>query len=74
MSHYRVNEFNIEAILTVFLPYHESPHFAKMVTILHIKYVRLLPRFSLDPDYSADKIRHGAFFFHTSLLGRVSQE
>ncbi|KIY65181.1 hypothetical protein CYLTODRAFT_357230 [Cylindrobasidium torrendii FP15055 ss-10] len=34
---YRVNEFNVEAVLTLFLPHHESPHFAKMVTILHIK-------------------------------------
>ncbi|KAF8966928.1 armadillo-type protein [Flammula alnicola] len=34
---FRINEFNVEAILTLFLPYHESPHFAKMVTILQIK-------------------------------------
>ena len=38
----RINEFNLESILTLFLPYHESPHFAKMVTILHIKYVDIL--------------------------------
>ena len=35
----RINEFNVEAILALFLPYHESPHFAKMVTLLHIQYV-----------------------------------
>ena len=35
----RINEFNVEATLALFLPYHESPHFAKMVTILHIQYV-----------------------------------
>jgi U3 small nucleolar RNA-associated protein 10 len=35
----RINEFNLEAILALFLPYHETPHFAKMVTILHIKFV-----------------------------------
>ncbi|KAF8154101.1 hypothetical protein B0H34DRAFT_800000 [Crassisporium funariophilum] len=34
---FRINEFNVEAILALFLPYHESPHFAKMVTILHLK-------------------------------------
>lgn len=34
----RVNEFNIEDLLRLFLPYHDSPHFTKMVTILHIKY------------------------------------
>ncbi|KDQ54552.1 hypothetical protein JAAARDRAFT_135194 [Jaapia argillacea MUCL 33604] len=34
---FRINEFNVEDVLTLFLPYHESPHFAKMVTILHIK-------------------------------------
>ena len=35
----RINEFNVEATLALFLPYHESPHFAKMITILHIQYV-----------------------------------
>ncbi|KAF8901036.1 armadillo-type protein [Gymnopilus junonius] len=34
---FRINEFNIEAVLSLFLPYHESPHFAKMITILQIK-------------------------------------
>ncbi|KAF8999772.1 hypothetical protein BDQ17DRAFT_1360346 [Cyathus striatus] len=34
---FRINEFNLESLLALFLPYHESPHFAKMVTILHIK-------------------------------------
>lgn len=40
----RVNEFNIEVVLAVFLPYQESPHFKKMLSILDIKCVR---RFSL---------------------------
>ncbi|KAJ3515006.1 hypothetical protein NLJ89_g2035 [Agrocybe chaxingu] len=34
---FRIHEFNLEAILSLFLPYHESPHFAKMVTILQIQ-------------------------------------
>ncbi|KAJ7582775.1 hypothetical protein C8J56DRAFT_230499 [Mycena floridula] len=34
---FRIHEFNLEATLSLFLPYHESPHFAKMITILHIK-------------------------------------
>ncbi|KAI0063355.1 ARM repeat-containing protein [Artomyces pyxidatus] len=34
---FRINEFNVEDILALFLPYHDSPHFAKMATILHIK-------------------------------------
>ena len=34
----RINEFN-ETTLALFLPYHESPHFAKMVSISHIQYV-----------------------------------
>ncbi|ESK96722.1 u3 small nucleolar RNA-associated protein 10 [Moniliophthora roreri MCA 2997] len=34
---FRINEFNVEDILALFLPYHETPHFAKMNTILHIK-------------------------------------
>ncbi|KAF9468309.1 hypothetical protein BDZ94DRAFT_1246474 [Collybia nuda] len=34
---FRINEFNVEALLSLFLPYHESPHFTKMITILHIK-------------------------------------
>lgn len=33
----RINEYNVEDVLVLFLPYHESPHFAKMLTILHIK-------------------------------------
>ncbi|KAL6308934.1 hypothetical protein BKA93DRAFT_724934 [Sparassis latifolia] len=33
---FRINEFNVKHVLALFLPYHESPHFAKMVTILHI--------------------------------------
>ena len=33
---FRVNEFNVSDILTVFFPYHDSPHFAKMVSILTI--------------------------------------
>lgn len=35
--HSRINEFNIEALISLFLPYHETPHFAKMNTILAIK-------------------------------------
>ncbi|KAG6866337.1 hypothetical protein C0991_005804 [Blastosporella zonata] len=34
---FRINEFNVEAVLSLFLPYHESPHFTKMISILHIK-------------------------------------
>ncbi|KAI5990429.1 hypothetical protein EDD15DRAFT_2388798 [Pisolithus albus] len=33
---FRINEFNVDAVLTLFLPYHESPHFVKMLSILHI--------------------------------------
>ncbi|KAK2465147.1 hypothetical protein APHAL10511_002839 [Amanita phalloides] len=33
----RINEFNVEDVLALFLPYHETPHFAKMLSILHIK-------------------------------------
>jgi len=35
----RINEFNVEDVLALFFPYHESPHFAKMLSILHIKCV-----------------------------------
>ncbi|PPQ90282.1 hypothetical protein CVT25_013107 [Psilocybe cyanescens] len=34
---FRIHEFNVEATLSLFLPYHESPHFAKIVTILQLK-------------------------------------
>ncbi|KAF8125619.1 hypothetical protein EV363DRAFT_1225659 [Boletus edulis] len=34
---FRTNEFNVPAILALFLPYHESPHFVKMLSILHIQ-------------------------------------
>ncbi|KAJ7456907.1 hypothetical protein FB451DRAFT_1275210 [Mycena latifolia] len=34
---FRINEFNVEAVLALFLPYHESPHFAKMLSILHVQ-------------------------------------
>lgn len=32
----RINEFNVDAILSAFVPYHEAPHFVKMLSILHI--------------------------------------
>jgi len=35
----RIHEFNIEPVMSLFLPYHESPHFAKMVTLLQLKFV-----------------------------------
>ncbi|KAJ7701560.1 hypothetical protein B0H17DRAFT_1195339 [Mycena rosella] len=34
---FRINEFNVNAVLALFLPYHESPHFAKMLSILHVQ-------------------------------------
>ncbi|KAI0052438.1 hypothetical protein FA95DRAFT_1483564 [Auriscalpium vulgare] len=34
---FRIHQFNVEDVLTLFLPYHDSPHFTKMVSILHIK-------------------------------------
>ncbi|KAG5644278.1 hypothetical protein DXG03_008763 [Asterophora parasitica] len=34
---FRINEFNVDAVLALFLPYHESPHFTKMISLLHIK-------------------------------------
>ena len=37
---FRVHEFNVEAVLSLFLPYQESPHFTKMLSILHISCVR----------------------------------
>ncbi|KAF8654764.1 hypothetical protein AX16_003419 [Volvariella volvacea WC 439] len=33
----RIHEFNVDVVLSLFLPYHESLHFAKMLTILHIE-------------------------------------
>ena len=33
----RIHEFNVDHVLTLFWPYHESPHFTKMLTVLHIK-------------------------------------
>ncbi|TBU55148.1 armadillo-type protein [Dichomitus squalens] len=33
---FRIHEFNIPSIVSLFLPYHETPHFVKMVSILHI--------------------------------------
>ncbi|KAJ3530221.1 hypothetical protein NM688_g7742 [Phlebia brevispora] len=34
---FRINEFNVEAVLYAFMPYHDAPHFQKMLSILHIK-------------------------------------
>ena len=36
---FRIHEFNVEAILALFLPYQESFHFTKMLSILDISYV-----------------------------------
>ncbi|KAI1789700.1 hypothetical protein LXA43DRAFT_1019967 [Ganoderma leucocontextum] len=33
---FRIHEFNVSSIVSLFLPYHETPHFTKMVSILHI--------------------------------------
>ncbi|EKM52689.1 uncharacterized protein PHACADRAFT_101069 [Phanerochaete carnosa HHB-10118-sp] len=33
---FRIHEFNVEAVLALFLPYQGSPHFTKMLSILHI--------------------------------------
>lgn len=40
---FRVNEFNVEAILALFLPYQESAHFTKMLSILNLSYVESCP-------------------------------
>ncbi|KIP06398.1 hypothetical protein PHLGIDRAFT_128310 [Phlebiopsis gigantea 11061_1 CR5-6] len=44
---FRVNEFNVEAILSLFLPYQESAHFTKMLSILNLseasKFAALAP-------------------------------
>ncbi|KAI0692328.1 hypothetical protein BC835DRAFT_1416622 [Cytidiella melzeri] len=44
---FRINEFNVETVLAAFLPYQDSPHFKKMLSILHIseqsKFSALLP-------------------------------
>ncbi|OAX34660.1 hypothetical protein K503DRAFT_428951 [Rhizopogon vinicolor AM-OR11-026] len=44
---FRINEFNVDAVLSLFFPYHESPHFVKMLSILHISpssiFVFMLP-------------------------------
>ncbi|KIJ60905.1 hypothetical protein HYDPIDRAFT_42974 [Hydnomerulius pinastri MD-312] len=34
---FRINEFNVDAVLSLFLPYHEAPHFVKMLSILHVQ-------------------------------------
>ncbi|TDL26887.1 hypothetical protein BD410DRAFT_763071 [Rickenella mellea] len=34
---FRIHEFNVDDVLALFLPYFESPHMAKMLSILHIK-------------------------------------
>ncbi|KAL1725845.1 hypothetical protein EV714DRAFT_255460 [Schizophyllum commune] len=34
---FRVNEFNVDNVLALFLPYLESPHFTKMLSILSIQ-------------------------------------
>ncbi|KAF9451337.1 hypothetical protein P691DRAFT_663457 [Macrolepiota fuliginosa MF-IS2] len=37
VKRFRVNEFNVESLLALFLPHHDTAQFAKLVTILHIK-------------------------------------
>jgi len=44
---FRINEFNIDDALALFLPYHETPHFVKLLSILHVKYAPKLFRFSV---------------------------
>jgi U3 small nucleolar RNA-associated protein 10 len=35
----RAHEFNVDALLTVFLPFHATGHFIKLVSLLHIPWV-----------------------------------
>ncbi|KAH7908681.1 hypothetical protein BJ138DRAFT_1128268 [Hygrophoropsis aurantiaca] len=37
VKRFRINEFNVDDILALFLPYHDSLHFVKMLSILDIK-------------------------------------
>jgi|SRR6266404_409792 len=37
LTNSRINEFNVEDVLSLFLPYHDTPNFAKMVTILRVE-------------------------------------
>ncbi|KAH9893998.1 hypothetical protein C8Q73DRAFT_694035 [Cubamyces lactineus] len=34
---FRIHEFNVGPLVSLFLPYHETPHFVKMVSIIHIQ-------------------------------------
>lgn len=38
---FRINEFNVDAVLALFFPYQESPHYTKMLSILRIPCVHL---------------------------------
>ncbi|KAI0742763.1 hypothetical protein C8Q80DRAFT_1221194 [Daedaleopsis nitida] len=33
---FRIHEFNVQSVVALFLPYHDTPHFLKMTSILHI--------------------------------------
>ena len=44
---FRINEFNVDDTLALFLPYHETPHFVKLLSILHVKYAPNIFGFSV---------------------------
>ncbi|KAH6904492.1 hypothetical protein BKA70DRAFT_1373519 [Coprinopsis sp. MPI-PUGE-AT-0042] len=37
VKRFRIQEFNINAVMALFLPYHETPHFTKMLSIMDLK-------------------------------------
>ncbi|EAU87657.2 hypothetical protein CC1G_09118 [Coprinopsis cinerea okayama7 len=37
VKRFRIHEFNIDSLVSLFLPYHETPHFTKIISILDLK-------------------------------------
>ncbi|KAF5392137.1 hypothetical protein D9757_003220 [Collybiopsis confluens] len=52
---FRIHEFNLRAVLSLFLPYHETRQWAKMLTILHLHREPVLFKFLIPHQKQAQK-------------------
>ncbi|KAJ3340120.1 hypothetical protein HDU93_007345 [Gonapodya sp. JEL0774] len=73
---FRINEFNLEAILECILPFHETEFFVKMVTILKVPsntLTALLPHvFTFAKAKTAPDLQSGAYLVFSTISTRVS--
>ena len=70
MIRLRINEFNVDDTLASFLPYHETPHFVKLLSILHVKCVpKLFDSLPLQPCTRSQSTWHFLLAYKSAVKG-----